>query len=361
MDLAGFDFDLPEDLIALRPAQPRRSARLLVSRADGLTDRQVVDLPGELRPGDLIVFNDTKVLPARLRGVRRRRVSEGTADGWAIAQVEALLLDRVDACRWRAFAKPGKRLREGEEIEFDGVTALLEAKHSGGAVTLRFSKAGPDLDTALMAIGEPPLPPYIARRRAADAADMDDYQTVFAARPGAVAAPTAALHFDTALLDALDQAGMRRACVTLHVSAGTFAPPTEADLAAGRLHKETAELTAETAALINDTKAQGGRVIAVGTTTTRVLETAARLGGGQIEPWAGETDLLIAPGFNFQIVEGLMTNFHLPKSSLIWLVAAFVGSDRAQALYAHAIAERYRFYSYGDASLLWPSPAGQRS
>lgn len=350
MNLAEFDFDLPEDRIALRPANPRRSAKLLVSRADRLDDHFAEDLPTLLKDGDLLVFNDTKVIPARLRGERRR----SSAHGSGVAKIEALLTERLDSARWRALARPGKRLAIGDRIFFEDLTAELVAKHEGGSVELLFDCGGSTLDRAIAEQGEPPLPPYIAGRRAADAQDREDYQTVFARKEGAVAAPTAALHFDTPLLTALDAAGIRRTFVTLHVGAGTFLPVSPEDLAKGRLHKERGQLGEEAMASIEETKAAGGRVIAVGTTATRVLETAALAGEGRLRPWRGETDIFIAPGFRFQVIDALMTNFHLPRSTLIMLVAALVGLPRAREIYAHAIEQRYRFYSYGDASLLFP-------
>ncbi|MEL6977070.1 MAG: tRNA preQ1(34) S-adenosylmethionine ribosyltransferase-isomerase QueA [Pseudomonadota bacterium] len=357
MDIEDFDFDLPEALIALRPAAPRRSARMLVSRSSGLVDAVVERLPEMLAPGDLLVFNNTKVIPARLFGVRKRESPHG--DG--IARIETLLTERLDAARWRVLARPAKRLAIGDLITFGDPSAfgdlnaeVMDKARESGAVTLRFSASGPALDEAIARIGQPPLPPYIASKRETDARDAVDYQTIFAKREGAVAAPTAALHFDAPLLAAMEARGLRRIEVTLHVGAGTFLPPRPEDVAAGRLHQERGALDASAAAAIAAAKAAGGRVIAVGTTAARVLETAALAGAGVVRPWEGATDLFIAPGFRFRAVDVLMTNFHLPRSTLIMLVAAFIGRSRTQAAYAHAIERGYRFYSYGDASLLFP-------
>jgi S-adenosylmethionine:tRNA ribosyltransferase-isomerase len=350
-----FDFDLPEELIALRPARPRDSARLLHVRADGsFEDRVVREAPALLRQGDLLVFNDTRVIPARLNGVRVRDESS--------VGVEATLIERVSSSRWIALAKPGKRLREGDYIRFGvmddrsclmgALDAKVSAKGEDGAITLDFDLAGPDLDARIAATGEMPLPPYIAGKRAPDDHDMDDYQTVYAAKDGAVAAPTAGLHFTPALLDALAQAGVGSARVTLHVGAGTFLPVKAEDTAAHVMHHEWREISRETADAINRAKAEGRRVIAVGTTALRSLESAVDE-RGHIEAVSGGTDIFITPGYRFRVVDGLWTNFHLPRSTLFMLVSAFAGLERMQAAYAHAIANGYRFYSYGDASLLW--------
>lgn len=350
--LSDFDYALPEALIALRPANPRSAARLLHVTAGGLKDRRVADLPALLRPGDLLVVNDTKVIPARLKGVRRR--------GEAAAQISATLIERIDAGAWRALAKPGKRLKLGERIGFgrdEALSAEVIAKAAeGGGVDLKFDRAGPALDAAIAAIGEPPLPPYIAARRGVDAADAADYQTAFAEKPGAVAAPTASLHFDAPLLEALAAAGVAMARVTLHVGAGTFLPVASDDPREHKMHREWGALDETAAAAIAETKARGGRVIAVGTTALRVLETAALRTeeGGAIQPWNGETDLFIMPGFRFRAVDALLTNFHLPRTTLLMLTAALVGRERILAAYAHAVAAGYRFYSYGDATLLEP-------
>ncbi|MEM9012194.1 MAG: tRNA preQ1(34) S-adenosylmethionine ribosyltransferase-isomerase QueA [Pseudomonadota bacterium] len=350
MRLDDFDFDLPEELIALRPAEPRSAARLLVAVGERLEDRQVTDLPRLLRPGDLLIFNDTKVIPARLEGVRRRE----TSDGPGVARIEVTLLSRVDAETWQALARPAKRLRSGDRIRFADTLSAEVLERAGGDVTLRFDQAGAALDAAIAAAGLMPLPPYIATRRAADARDRTDYQTVFAEESGAVAAPTAGLHFDAALLDALIAAGVETARVTLHVGAGTFRPVTATHIAEHKMHAEWGRVPAPTVAAIARTRAAGGRVIAVGTTVLRILETAAAHPGG-LAPWEGETDIFITPGFQFRAIDGLLTNFHLPRSTLLMLVAALIGLDPMRRIYAHAIAARYRFFSYGDASLLLPA------
>jgi len=355
MRLADFDFDLPEARIALRPASPRDAARLLVVDADGsLEDRQVRDLPGLLAAGDALVFNDTRVIPARLRGVRRR-------DDGAVA-VEATLHRRLSPSCWTAFAKPGRRLAVGDRIAFgeaadracllSSLEASVAAKGEGGEVTLAFDLAGPDLDVAVAACGAMPLPPYIASRRAEDEQDMVDYQTIYAREDGSVAAPTAGLHFTPQLMAALEASGVSRHFVTLHVGAGTFLPVKTEDIAEHRMHAETGEVSAETAAALNQVRARGGRIVAVGTTALRLLESAAGA-DGEIRPFGGETAIFITPGYRFRTAQGLVTNFHLPRSTLFMLVSAFSGLGAMRAAYAHAIAEGYRFYSYGDASLLW--------
>jgi len=345
--LSDFDFQLPDDLIATRPARPRSSARLLVAGAQDIRDLRVFDLPDVLRPGDRLVLNDTRVIPARLTGVRTR--------GGATARIEVTLLERREA-GWSALVKPLRKLAEGEEIVFAaGLTARLMARLTGrdeGQALLAFNLDGPEFDAALAQAGAMPLPPYIAARRAADAADLTDYQTVWAARPGAVAAPTASLHFDQPLLTALAARGVAFSHVTLHVGAGTFLPVKVDDVSQHRMHAEWGQVTAQAAAEINATGAAGGRIIPVGTTALRLLESAASPAG--VAPWQGDTDIFITPGFRFQVADGLMTNFHLPKSTLMMLVSALMGVDRIRAVYAHAIAERYRFFSYGDASLLLP-------
>jgi S-adenosylmethionine:tRNA ribosyltransferase-isomerase len=348
MKLSEFDFDLPEELIALRPARPRSSARLLLAEGDGIADRHVFDLPDILRPGDRLVLNDTKVIPARLAGLRRR---EGAA-GEGVAKIEATLLELQPDGAWSALVKPMRRLQVGEEVVFsDALTAVFEGR-AGEAALLRFNCTGADFDRALEAAGAMPLPPYIAGQRAPDAADREDYQTVWAARPGAVAAPTASLHFDEPLLAALAARGVAMTRVTLHVGAGTFLPVKVDDVTQHRMHAEWGEITPAAAAEIAATKAAGGRVIPVGTTALRLIESAAS--GGTIAAWRGETDIFIRPGFTFRVADGLMTNFHLPKSTLMMLVSALMGIERVRAIYAHAIGERYRFFSYGDASLLLP-------
>jgi S-adenosylmethionine:tRNA ribosyltransferase-isomerase len=344
MRLDEFDYHLPEELVALRPVRPRPAARLLVARGDAIHDSTVARLGDWLEAGDLLVFNDTRVIPARLEGVRRR------ASG-ATTRIEATLVAE-HAGLWRALARPGRRLAVGDRIEFGGLAAEVRAK-DGAEIWLDFDRAGAALQRALETAGAMPLPPYIAARRSPDARDREDYQTVFAARPGAVAAPTAALHFDAALLADLDARGIRRTVITLHVGAGTFLPVKAAAIERHRMHAERGEIGPEAADAVAAAIAAGRRVIPVGTTALRVLETAAT-GPRTLAPWQGETDLFIRPGFRFRIADGLMTNFHLPRSTLLMLVSALMGLERIRTIYAHAIAARYRFYSYGDASLLLP-------
>ena len=350
MRLSDFDFDLPERLIATRPARPRSSSRLLVARRRTLIDAHSIDLPGFLRPGDRLVLNDTKVIPARLTGTRTRHGAEGET----AAKIEATLLEPRPGGRWQALLKPLKKVRDGEEIVFSPeLSATVESRGEGAAV-LAFNLDGDDFDAALNAAGAMPLPPYIAGRRAADAQDREDYQTIWARRTGAVAAPTASLHFDDALMAGLDRAGIERSYVTLHVGAGTFLPVKVDDVSRHKMHSEWGEITPEAAAEIEATKAAGGRIIPVGTTAMRLLETAARE-TGTVRPFSGDTDIFITPGFTFRASDMLMTNFHLPKSTLMMLVSAFMGVERVREIYAHAIASEYRFFSYGDASLLDPS------
>ena len=350
MKLSDFDFDLPEDLIATRPASPRSSARLLVADGDRIQDAIVRDLTDWLRPGDRLVLNDTRVIPARLSGTRTRDGAQGTTQ----AQIELTLLEpRADGC-WAALVKPLKKLREGETVVFsDRLSAVLEAREEGQGL-FRFNLAGEDFDAALAEAGAMPLPPYIAAKRAADARDKEDYQTVWAERSGAVAAPTASLHFDAPLLAALEAQGVTFSKVTLHVGAGTFLPVKVDDVTAHKMHGEWGEVTDTAAAEIAATKAAGGRVIPVGTTALRLIETAARE-TGTIAPWQGVTDIFIYPGFDFRVADALMTNFHLPKSTLMMLVSALMGPERVKRIYAHAVEENYRFFSYGDASLLIPA------
>lgn len=349
MDLSAYDFNLPEELIALRPVRPRPSARLLVAGTEGIDDRHFHDLPALLRPDDLLIFNDTKVIPARLFGVRHR----ATTDGSGIAKVDVTLIERSGPSRWRALARPAKRLKTGDRVMFGALAADVEARDAA-EVTLVFNKEGPGLDAAVAQEGAMPLPPYIAQRRPADERDRDDYQTILAAKEGAVAAPTASLHFDASLLAALDAAGVSRALVTLHVGAGTFLPVRDEQIEAKRLHGEWGEITPAAADAMNKTKRAGGRLIPVGTTALRLMESAAAE-DGTIRPFRGETEIFIMPGYRFRAVSGLITNFHLPRSTLFMLVSALMGRERMQALYAHAVAERYRFYSYGDGSLLLPN------
>jgi len=348
MKLSDFDFDLPEDLIATRPARPRSSARLLLAQGETIADRVVTDLVEILRPGDRLVLNDTKVIPARLSGTRTRpgAAGEGTA------RIEVTLLGpRADGC-WSALVKPLRKLREGEVVVFsERLSAELVGREADQAV-LRFDLEGDDFDAAIAEVGAMPLPPYIAAKRAADENDREDYQTVWAARPGAVAAPTASLHFDEPLMAALAARGVSFTHVTLHVGAGTFLPVKVDDIRDHKMHAEWGEVSEKAAAEIAATRATGGRVIPVGTTALRLIESAAR--GGQIAPWSGETDIFITPGFEFRVAHGLMTNFHLPKSTLMMLVSALMGVEEIRRIYDHAIANRYRFFSYGDASLLLP-------
>ena len=351
-----FDFDLPEACIALRPVRPRDAARLLVVKPEqGLEDRRVSDLPDLLAPGDVLVVNDTRVIRAELHGERLR--------GDTATPVSVTLFARVDAARWRAFARPGRRFAPGDRLRFGapaegaclvaGLDAVVEAKGEGGEVTIRFDLAAPVLDEAIDAIGRLPLPPYIAGRRPADAADGADYQTVYAAAEGAVAAPTAGLHFTDALMARLDAAGVEMRRVTLHVGPGTFLPVKADDTADHHMHAEWGTVPDDTAAALNRARARGGRIVAVGTTSLRLLESAAGP-DGTIHAFSGETSIFITPGYRFRAVDLLMTNFHLPRSTLFMLVSAFSGRETMLAAYRHAIERGYRFYSYGDASLLYP-------
>jgi len=350
MKLSDFDFDLPEELIATRPARPRSAARLLVAEGGAIRDLQVHELPDLLGPGDRLVLNNTRVIPARLTGVRAR---DGAAPGEGVARVEVTLLEPRPGCAWLALAKPARKLKPGDEIRFsDALSARVESR-AEGEVVLGFNLTGEDFDAALAQAGAMPLPPYIAARRAADAQDMDDYQTVFARHAGAVAAPTASLHFDAGLLEALRARGVAFTEVTLHVGAGTFLPVKVEDVTTHRMHSEWGEVTEAAAAQINATRAAGGRVIPVGTTALRLIESAADA-AGRMQPWRGTTDIFIYPGYRFRVTDALMTNFHLPKSTLMMLVSALMGKDVVDRIYAHAVARRYRFFSYGDASLLIP-------
>ncbi|WP_299030734.1 tRNA preQ1(34) S-adenosylmethionine ribosyltransferase-isomerase QueA [uncultured Sulfitobacter sp.] len=349
MKLSDFDFDLPDELIAVRPAQPRSSARLLVADGGCIHDARVTDLLGWLRAGDRLVLNDTRVIPARLSGLRHRNSTQGPV----AAKIEATLLEpQADAGLWSALVKPLKKLRVGEQVVFsDELTATLEGIQQGLAY-LRFNLTGDSFDAALNAAGAMPLPPYIAAKRAADAQDNTDYQTVWAKNTGAVAAPTASLHFDAPLLEALRGMGVTFSYVTLHVGAGTFLPVKVDDISDHKMHAEWGQVSAQAAAEINATKAAGGRIIPVGTTALRLIETAGQ--GGAIEAWEGDTDIFITPGFNFNVADALMTNFHLPRSTLMMLVSALMGVQPIRDIYAHAVTEKYRFFSYGDASLLIP-------
>ena len=348
MKLSDFDFDLPETLIATRPAVPRSSARLLVAEADTIHDQHVTDLVEWLRPGDLLVLNDTKVIPARLFGTRART----SAQGETTARIEVTLLEPRSDGTWSALVKPLKKLRVGEEARFSADLSATLAGTADGQGHLQFNLKGDDFDAALAQAGAMPLPPYIAAKRAADARDKVDYQTIWAANSGAVAAPTASLHFDAALVDALKARGVATTYVTLHVGAGTFLPVKVDDVTTHKMHAEWGQVSARAAQDIAAAKAQGGRVIPVGTTALRLIETMARDNG--VSPWEGETDIFIYPGFPFRVADGLMTNFHLPKSTLMMLVAALMGQNRIKRIYEHAVAQGYRFFSYGDASLLLP-------
>jgi S-adenosylmethionine:tRNA ribosyltransferase-isomerase len=343
MDL--FDFDLPSELIAQRPADPRDAARLLVVEPERLLDRTVRALPELLRPGDLLVFNDTRVLPARLVGCRGE------------ARVEVTLHREVAAHRWRAFARPARRCRPGDTLVFaPDFRAAVLARLEQGEIELAFEHGGAELSDALERYGIMPLPPYIGRPKAGDPRDRKDYQTMFARRDGAVAAPTAALHFTPALMEALAARGIGHAFLTLHVGAGTFLPVKAPTIEDHVMHAERFEIGADAALRINRARAGGGRIAAVGTTVLRALESVADA-AGLLAPVRGSTDLFITPGYRFKAVDLLMTNFHLPRSTLFVLVAAFAGLDRMRAAYRHAVAERYRFYSFGDACLLARQPA----
>ncbi|MDA8231978.1 MAG: tRNA preQ1(34) S-adenosylmethionine ribosyltransferase-isomerase QueA [Magnetospirillum sp.] len=334
-----FDFDLPRDLIAERPVHPRDAARLLHVHGDILDDLGIRDLPRLLGAGDVLVFNDTRVIPARLAGRRGE------------AGVEVTLHERVGADRWKAFARPAKKLRLGDTVDFGpALAATVVEKGEAGEVLLAFERCGDDLMAAIEAEGNLPLPPYI-RQGKADESDRTDYQTVFAREKGAVAAPTAGLHFTPELLAALDAAGVRRAMLTLHVGAGTFLPVKAEDTRDHRMHRERGTITVQAAEAINAARAAGGRVVAVGTTSLRLLESAAGP-DGTLAPFDGATDIFITPGYRFRAVDALMTNFHLPRSTLFMLVSAFSGLERMKGAYAHAMAAGYRFYSYGDACLL---------
>ncbi|CCB64590.1 MULTISPECIES: tRNA preQ1(34) S-adenosylmethionine ribosyltransferase-isomerase QueA [unclassified Hyphomicrobium] len=362
-----FDFVLPDASIALYPAEPRDSARLLVvhpvkgscARDDAdLEDKAIRDLPSLLQPGDALVFNDTKVIPAALSGVRAR--------GDVRAKVDFNLTKRVSDNTWRAFARPAKRLEAGDRVRFGhgedtcmlgALDATVAAKGEAGEVELAFDLSGAVLDEAIAAIGAMPLPPYIALKREPDARDRDTYQTIYADKDGAVAAPTAGLHFTPELFAALDARGISRHFVTLHVGAGTFLPVKADDTDGHKMHSEWGEVSPETAAALNEVRARGGRIVAVGTTSLRLLESAARE-DGTIMPWSGETAIFITPGYRFKAIDVLMTNFHLPRSTLFMLVSAFSGLGTMRAAYGHAIHSGYRFYSYGDASLLFRDTGG---
>lgn len=352
MRVDQFDFDLPNERIALRPARPRDAARMLVVRpqADApLVDGGVRDLPDVLEPGDALVFNDTRVIPAQLEGTRLR--------GEISAGIGATLHMRTGPDRWKAFVRPAKKLQVGDDVLFEGfgtrLTAEVSEKADGGEVLLIFDRSGPALDEAIAAVGHIPLPPYIAQKRGEDEQDRQDYQTMFAERDGAVAAPTAGLHFTPNLLQALEDRGIEHHRVTLHVGAGTFLPVKADKTEDHKMHAEWGEVSPETAEALAAVKARGNKVVSVGTTSLRILESAA-VKTGRIAPFKGETSIFITPGYRFNVIDALMTNFHLPRSTLFMLVSALSGLETMRAAYAHAIDQEYRFYSYGDASLLFP-------
>jgi S-adenosylmethionine:tRNA ribosyltransferase-isomerase len=338
--VSNFDFHLPPENIALRPANPRETAKLL-EVGIGFYDHAVADLPSLLKSGDILVFNDTRVIPAALTGNRIGRL--GTTP-----KIEALLHMRLDGSRWKAFVKPAKKLEQGDTVRFGELEAIVEDKGDAGEITLGFAVANAELDYALVQWGRVPLPPYIEGKRAQDAQDRSDYQTSYAKHDGAVAAPTAGLHFTAGLMKQLQDAGIQLEYVTLHVGAGTFLPVKVDDTDDHKMHHEWGSVSVETSNRLLRAKAEGRRIIPVGTTSLRLLEASA------MEPYSGATDIFITPGYRFKAADGLITNFHLPKSTLFMLVSAFAGTARMQAAYAHAITNNYRFYSYGDASLLWP-------
>jgi S-adenosylmethionine:tRNA ribosyltransferase-isomerase len=352
MRVSDFDFELPPERIALRPASPRDSSKLLVVRQEGREDRIFRELPDLLRAGDVLVFNNTRVIPAALSGHRIGR-------GGTTPKIEALLHMRLDGSRWKAFVRPAKKLEAGDRVRFGGegrvcllgtLDATVEVKGEAGEVTLAFDFHGPTLDEAIAAVGEMPLPPYISGKRETDEQDRLDYQTVYAEKEGAVAAPTAGLHFTPELMKRLEDTGISQEFVTLHVGAGTFLPVKAEDTREHKMHAEWGEVTAATCQRLKAARARGGRIVAVGTTSLRLLEASG------LEPFSGTTDIFITPGYGFRATDLLITNFHLPKSTLFMLVSAFAGIGTMRAAYAHAIANGYRFYSYGDSSLLFPAP-----
>ncbi|MCA3555498.1 tRNA preQ1(34) S-adenosylmethionine ribosyltransferase-isomerase QueA [Aestuariivirga sp.] len=352
MRVADFDFDLPPERIALRPASPRDSSKLLVVRQDVLEDHVFRELPDLLRAGDVLVFNNTRVIPAALSGHRMGR--SGTTP-----KIEALLHMRLDGSRWKAFVKPARKLVTGDRVRFcdektslrvNSLDATVEEKGEAGEVTLAFDLHGPALDEAIAAVGEMPLPPYISGKRGTDQQDKADYQTIYAEKQGAVAAPTAGLHFTPQVMERLQAAGISQEFVTLHVGAGTFLPVKAEDTRDHRMHAEWGEVTAAACVRLKAARAADGRIVAVGTTSLRLLESSG------LEPFSGTTEIFITPGYRFRATDLLVTNFHLPKSTLFMLVSAFAGLERMRQAYAHAIANDYRFYSYGDSSLLFPAP-----
>jgi len=357
MRVDEFDFDLPNERIALRPIRPRDAARMLVVKPgheNPLQDKGVRDLPALLEPGDALVFNDTKVIPAHLEGHRLR--------GDIKANITATLHLREAPDRWRAFARPAKKLKVADKLIFESadtrLTATVTEKFEGGEVVLVFDQAGADLDITIASVGHVPLPPYIAHKRGEDEQDRQDYQTIFAEKDGAVAAPTAGLHFTPELLSALGERGIEQHRVTLHVGAGTFLPVKADDTSDHKMHAEWGEISEATAEALLAVRARGNKVVSVGTTSLRILESAAQK-SGTISPFRGETSIFITPGYRFRAIDALMTNFHLPRSTLFMLVSALSGLETMHGAYSHAIGNQYRFYSYGDASLLFPAPTGQ--
>jgi S-adenosylmethionine:tRNA ribosyltransferase-isomerase len=341
MRVADFDFDLSPTQIALRPAVPRESAKLLVVN-DQFQDLTIADLPSQLRAGDVLVFNNTRVIPAALTGVRFGRNN-------TTPKIEVLLHLHLDSATWKAFAKPGKKLQAGDRLRFGSLEAMVQEKGEAGEITLRFEVSGAELDAAIAREGRMPLPPYIEGKRGVDAQDQTDYQTIYATESGAVAAPTAGLHFTPDLMLKLQVAGIATEYVTLHVGAGTFLPVKAEDTDDHKMHAEWGEVTAETIVRLKSVRANGGRIVAVGTTSLRLLESA------NLQPFCGTTEIFITPGYKFNSADALITNFHLPKSTLFMLVSAFAGTARMRAAYEHAIKNNYRFYSYGDCSLLFPN------
>ena len=350
MNLSDFDFELPEELIATRPVSPRSAARLLVAKGDHVDDSCVSDLPGFLKSGDRLVFNDTKVLPARLNGFRSRFID---VNNLVTAKIEVTLLASKKESIWSALIKPLRKIRVGEKITFDkSFEAILIDKVDGQGI-LHFNKENIEFLDRLEELGAMPLPPYIASKRQADKRDNLDYQTIFAQKIGSVAAPTASLHFDLGLLERLKKKGVETSFVTLHVGAGTFLPVKSEDIRQHKMHAEFGEINQKTVDEIRQTKKNGGRIIPVGTTALRLLETAAQ-SNDILSEWRGETDIFIYPGYKFIVADGLMTNFHLPKSTLMMLVSALMGKETIESIYNHAITKKYRFFSYGDSSLLFP-------
>ncbi|MEO0343381.1 MAG: tRNA preQ1(34) S-adenosylmethionine ribosyltransferase-isomerase QueA [Pseudomonadota bacterium] len=349
MKLSDFDYDLPEDRIALRPTSPRDHANLLVSGPDRLQDDLFLNLSDHLRPGDHLVLNNTKVIPTRLFGTRRRKTDHGTSE----SHIEVTLIERLADGAWNAFAKPGKRLKIGDIVSLGMHDIRVRDKYEG-LVCFEPASLNALSFEMLSTFGQMPLPPYIAKSRDADAQDRDDYQTIFAKEEGAVAAPTASLHFTDAVFARLAAQGVGHSFLTLHVGAGTFRPVTDEDIETHKMHSEWYDLPNDTTKRLHQVWQQGGRVIPVGTTALRSLETAA-LGHRRLRAGSGHTDIFIKPGYQFQATDGLVTNFHLPKSTLLMLVAALIGHDRMCQVYRHALANHYRFFSYGDSSLLWPN------